>query len=366
MGRLAKRELATKSIDLFFKKPSFKSIMWLNFAVTYRCNSRCIMCSIWKKYKQKPELMKEELSIEQIEDILESTYLKNLHGVSFTGGELFLRKDIVDIIGLFINKYPKAIFGIASNGLNPKLTVNKIKEIQNKFNPKHLSISLSLDGVFEKHDKVRGIDGAFEFLDKTINILQSETDVNVGIDFTITPWNYEELLEVYKYTKDKNIKFLTCFAHQSEAYYDNKDTTFKWTEDSLQKVETSLEEIVRDKVRNESLFNKLIDPYAFFLSNCSNYQKEYKISQNCYSGTHSLFLDPYGNIYPCIILNQKMGNIKDGGFDKIWTSSEAEKIRDQINFGGCSCWVACEAVTSTLRNLNYVKWNLKNKFYTKL
>jgi Fe-coproporphyrin III synthase len=366
MSRLPKKELATKSIDFFFKKPSFQKVMWLNFAVTYRCNSHCTMCSIWKKYKQKPDLVKEELSYEQIEAILESTFLNNLHGISFTGGELFLRKDIVDIIGLFIKKYPQAIFGVASNGLNSKLTVNKVKEIQGKFNPKHLSISLSLDGVFEKHDKVRGINGAFDSLDKTIEILQSETDVNIGIDFTITPWNYEELIEVYKYTKDKNIKFLTCFAHHSDAYYENIDISFKWNEKSLHKVETSLKEIVRDKVRNESLFNKLIDPYAFFLSNCSNYQKECKISQNCYSGIHSLFLDPYGNIYPCIILNKKMGNIKDGGFDKVWTSFEAEKIRDQINSRECSCWVACEAVTSTLRDLNYVKWNLKNKFYTKL
>jgi MoaA/NifB/PqqE/SkfB family radical SAM enzyme len=324
------------------------------------------MCSIWKKYKQKPELVKEELNIEQIGAILESKYLNNLHGVSFTGGELFLRKDIIDIIGLFINKYPKAIFAVASNGLNPKLTVNKVKEIQNRFNPKHLSVSLSLDGICEKHDEVRGINGAFESLDKTIELLKSETDVNIGIDFTITPQNYGELLNVYKYTKEKEVKFLTCFAHHSDAYYDNKDTVFTWNGDNLYEVETALKEIVRDKVQNESLFNKLIDPYAFFLSNCSDYQKQHNMSQRCYSGTHSLFLDPYGNIYPCIILSQKIGNIKDGGFDKTWTSSEAEAVRDQISSGGCRCWVACEAVTSTLRNLNYVKWNLINKFGNKL
>lgn len=366
MSRLTKKELSAKSIDFFLKKPSFQNIMWLNFAVTYRCNSRCTMCSIWKKYKQNPELAKEELSLEQIEAMLESTHLNNLHGVSFTGGELFLRKDVVNVIGLFIKKYPQAIFGIATNGLNPKLTVNKVKEIQDRFKPKHLSVSLSLDGLFEKHDKVRGINGAFESLNKTIGILKSETDVNIGIDFTITPWNYEELLNVYKYTKEKDIKFLTCFAHNSDAYYDNKDTIFDWNEDNLGKVETYLKEIVRERVGNESLFNKIIDPYAFFLSSCSNFQQERKMPQSCYSGVHSLFLDPYGDIYPCIMLNKKMGNIKDGGFDKVWTSHEAEEIRSHIRSGKCSCWVACEAVPSTLRDLDYVKWNLKNKFYNKL
>lgn len=363
MSRLNKKEFAAKSIEFFLKKPSPENILWLNFAVTYLCNSRCVMCSIWQKYKQKPELMQEELSLEDIETLLESPYLYNLQVVSFTGGEPFLRKDFVDIVGMFIKKYPKAIFGVATNGLNPRLTVKKIKEIQDYFKPKHLSISLSLDGLFGKHDEMRGVPGAYESLNETIELLKSETDVNIGIDFTITPLNYKELLNVYKYTKEKNIKFLTCFAHKSDAYYGNTETRFDWDISVLGEIEASLKEIVKDKIRSESLLDKIIDPNAFFTWNCVNHQAGGKMHQKCYSGTHSMFLDPTGNIYPCIILNQKMGNIKVSEFDSVWTSFDAEKIRDHIRLGKCSCWVACESIPSMLRSIDVVKWNLTYKLF---
>jgi MoaA/NifB/PqqE/SkfB family radical SAM enzyme len=363
MSKLGKKDLATKSFELLIRKPSFERVLWLNYAVTYHCNSRCSMCSIWQRYKKNPTLAKEEIGLKEIEEFLNSSALKHLQGISFTGGELFLRKDVVEIIGLFIKKYPKAIFGIATNGLNTELTVSKIKEIESRFNPNHLSVSLSLDGVNKKHDEIRGIPGAFESVNTTIERLKSETNVNIGIDFTITPWNYEDLSSVYDYTKEKNIKFLTCFAHHSDAYYDNKETAFDWDKKVLEEIEGVLKEIIKDKMANESLLDRVVDPYAFFLSNCVNHLLSGKTPQKCHSGSHSLFLDPYGNVYPCIILNQKLGNIKESSFDRIWTSPEAENIRKHIQSGDCACWVACESVPSILRSFDFAKWNLKHKLY---
>ena len=52
-----------------------------------------------------------------------------------------------------------------------------------------------------------------------------------------------------------------------------------------------------------------------------SWQKNPKRKIKCYAGTHSFFLDPYGDIFPCIMLNKKIGNIKEG-FDKVWLSKE--------------------------------------------
>ena len=366
MSTLNKKELAAKSIDFFLKKPSHQHVLWLNFALTYNCNSRCVMCSIWQKYKQQPGLAKKELTLHDIETLLASPHLTDLQGVSFTGGEPLLRKDFVEIAGLFINRYPNAIIGVATNGLNPSLTIDKIKQVQDKYNPKHFSVSLSLDGLNAKHDEIRGVPGAYKALNETIALLKSETDVNIGIDFTITPWNYRELLDVYRFTKEKNIKFLAGFAHNSGAYYGNTEIEFDWSSSELDTIEADMRTIVKDRISNESTFNKLIDPYAFYLSDCVRHQTDGTMHQRCYSGTHSLFLDPQGNVYPCIMLDRKLGNIKENGFDSIWTSSEASSIRDEIRSGKCGCWVACEAVPSMLRNFDFVKWNLKNKFINRI
>jgi MoaA/NifB/PqqE/SkfB family radical SAM enzyme len=320
------------------------------------------MCSIWHKYQQKPELIRDELSIANIESLLDSTRFANLQVISFTGGEPFLRKDFTDIAGIFIKKFPKAIIGVATNGLNPALTVEKVMEIEKRFKPKHFSVSLSLDGLFEKHDKIRGIKGAFKLVNETIDLLKSNTCANIGIDFTITPWNYRELLRVYNFTREKDIIFLTGFAHHSESYYGNTEMKFEWDETAMKEIASSMEKIVEDRIKNESYLRKIADPSSYYLSRCVEFQRSGDMNLRCYSGTHSLFLDPHGNIYPCIISGKKMGNIKDG-FEQAWTSLKAKDIRKSISSKECRCWVACEAVPSMLRTTNFIKWNIMNKFW---
>jgi MoaA/NifB/PqqE/SkfB family radical SAM enzyme len=209
MKNLKSTELAAKGFRFLLRRPTAKEIMWLNFAVTYLCNSRCVMCSIWNKYRENPELAKHELQLSEIETLLESNYLRRLQGISFTGGEPFLRKDIVDLVGLFIERYPQALIGIATNGLNPTLIVRKMDEIFSIYKPnQHISISISLDGIGATHDEMRGIPQAYDRVLETVEALQERFSVNIGVDFTITPQNYRELLNVYHLSKDKGIKFL--------------------------------------------------------------------------------------------------------------------------------------------------------------
>lgn len=362
MREFKSKELASKAFNFLLKKPNPKEIMWLNFAVTYLCNSRCVMCSIWRKYKENPELFKHELSLSEIESILQSEYLRNLQGISFTGGEPFLRKDFVDLVGLFIERFPDAFVGIATNGLNPKLIVSKTEEILDTYKPKQrFSISISLDGIGEKHDEMRGVSNAYERVMETVSSLRDGSDINLGFDFTITPQNYTDLLRVYELSKKVEVKFLVGFAHSSDIYYDNVNIALEWREEELEEADFLIQKMVNDRIKNESFVTKLIDPYAYFVSKCIEYQKLKSRIFNCYSGTHSLFLDPYGNIYPCMILDKKVGNIKDESFDKLWMSPWAEEIREHIRLNKCHCWVACEAVPSLLRGLGVVRWNIANK-----
>lgn len=354
--------MAAHAIRCILHEPSPKEVLYLNFAVTYRCNSRCKMCSIWQRYRLYPHLVKEEMGLGSITAFAESTYLRHLAGVDFTGGEAFLRSDFVDIVGLFIDRHPNAVYGIATNGLKTELTVDKVKEIEERFNPKSLSVSLSLDGLAVKHDEIRGIDGAYEAVTETIERLKDETSVNIGIDFTITPWNYRELLPVYRYTKEREIKFLTGFAHRSDAYYRNSTLQLDWNDVALRGIEEDLQAIVRDKEKRTTL-SHLVDPYAYFFSHCVSCYKDQRSPVRCYSGTHSLFLDPYGGVYPCIMLDCSMGNVNDGGFERAWFSAQATQIREYIRGGACSCWVACEAVPSLVRNLTFLKWNIQNTLH---
>ena len=64
-------------------------------AVTYRCNSRCIMCDTWKH----PSKKEEEIEPRDLETFPEVVRL------NITGGEPFLRDDLSDILDV-VKKRP--------------------------------------------------------------------------------------------------------------------------------------------------------------------------------------------------------------------------------------------------------------------
>ena len=101
-----------------------------------------------------------------------------------------------------------------------------------------------------------------------------------------------------------------------------------------------------------------------YLSNMVNYVRNRRRLFRCFSGTHSLFMDPYGNIFPCILLNKLLGDVTKSSFDDIWISDKAEAIRQFIDDEHCSCWCACEMMPSLSRNLKVMLYNLHSFIFS--
>ena len=76
----------------------------LTFFITKRCNARCKHCFYWKELNN---LKKEEMTLSQIKTFVKS--LKHpLASVLLTGGEPFLREDLLQICQIF-EKYNKTL-----------------------------------------------------------------------------------------------------------------------------------------------------------------------------------------------------------------------------------------------------------------
>ena len=68
----------------------------------------------------------------------------------------------------------------------------------------------------------------------------------------------------------------------------------------------------------------------------------------------SLFMDSFGNIYPSIMWDRKIGNIKDANYDlsKLWNNDIAKEIRNEIKSGKePSQWTSCEAYQTLTGNV---------------
>ena len=68
--------------------------VFLTINVNDLCNSRCRICNIWKNDPEKK--VKEQLKLWEFERIFKN--YGNLYWVTITGGEPFLRKDLVEVV----------------------------------------------------------------------------------------------------------------------------------------------------------------------------------------------------------------------------------------------------------------------------
>jgi uncharacterized radical SAM superfamily Fe-S cluster-containing enzyme len=105
---------------------------------TNNCNLQCKHC-----YRLSGQYEKQELSFDEIKDVIDQMYKLGAHVIEITGGECTLHKNFTDIIEY---AYPKNnIIGILSNGMNiSEDTVKKLNSYRDK-----LFWSISLDSCNE-------------------------------------------------------------------------------------------------------------------------------------------------------------------------------------------------------------------------
>ncbi len=130
----------------------------LTYSITNSCNSRCQSCDIWKIYPAEKNRLKEELSTEEVEKIFSG--IGPVYFFNISGGEPFLRKDIVDIVSLGCRYLKPRVVHIPTNALMPGRVESLVKEIlegMETWGPEDVKLTIkpSFDGVGESHDWVR-------------------------------------------------------------------------------------------------------------------------------------------------------------------------------------------------------------------
>lgn len=314
-------------------------------AVTYLCNSRCIMCNIWQ-IKDLPTLKAEE-------------YLKlppTLKDINISGGEPFLRPDLVQIIANIVRACPKANIIISTNGFSTDLIISRMKEII-KIKP-DIGVSVSIDGVGEKHYEVRRIPGGFE---KDLDTLRQLQEIGVRQDklrigFTAGDYNIDHLSKVYNLARELKIEMTLAAVHNSENYF--QITTNKI--DRLTRFENEFGYVIKSELATFSPKRWL---RAYFAYGLLYYVKNHKRILPSYTGTNSMYLDPDGWVFPADISTRRMGNLKDfARFENLIATEQAQKVlagKDPAN------WMICTARVAIKKHKFEVgSWILKNKLAT--
>lgn len=252
------------SMDCKFTLPNNESkAIW---EITHSCNYGCSYCI----FSCNKEIIKGELTTSECFHVIDELVKHGFKHLKVTGGEPFLRKDIIEIL-----KYAstKMITDISTNA---SLITPKIVEELNKINLK--MIHVSLDGNKSEHETVRG-KNTYEPTIRGLNALKkSKNKVRIGC--VIHSSNENDLEEVINISKDI----------ASEIIFSIMEPVSNQDKSQVKK---------RD---NQDLLNELDnlkDKYQEYINVNYNFKVQPNFIRRCPAGDKFLYINNLGMISPC-------------------------------------------------------------------
>ncbi len=182
----------------------------LTFSVTYRCNAMCRTCNVWKKRVQ-------DLTLVEYERIFHSLG-SSLYWATFSGGEPFIRPDLIDIVTACYDHCHPAIVTIPTNGLLRREIVDGVARLSRHAPDMKIVINFSLDGIGTRHDEIRKVRGNYDRLREAYRELKAAAhpNVTVGIHTVVSQFNVTEVPAIREHVRRefKPDSFITELAEE--------------------------------------------------------------------------------------------------------------------------------------------------------
>jgi MoaA/NifB/PqqE/SkfB family radical SAM enzyme len=316
--------------------------------VTANCNARCRMCNIWRN--KTSDLPKEFYSSLFLDECL-----RNIRHLRLSGGEPTLRDDIYDI-GCYAIDSLKNLYriAIATNGLLPEPledTVRRWCEYSMERNGPIVQVQVSLDGVPEIHDKIRGRDsfaGAVDSL-RRVGALKA-TGKYDNLDYhcmtVIQPANVDNLVEIHDLMKSSGWETIYSIATSNEGYYNNTEARIGLTDSQASKATSFLLDRARE-TRNPIL--------AFYYRDLTRMVSGSARRRGCPMLRETLVIDHRGHVIPCLMgAERSCGAVsRDNPVCSIWND---EQWREPVERMLCpTCTQSCGlSIVDSLRDM--AKW----------
>lgn len=347
--------------SIFYKK----NPIHLTFFLTKRCNSKCPFCFYLKSTPPIPLLTKggegrvdkksEELSLDEIQQISRS--IGNLLWLAFSGGEIYLRDDLVEISQTFYENNKPSVMLFPTNGLMPELIKEQTEKILKNCSKSIIAVKLSIDGLNSSHDSLRKTPGSFDKVMHTYKLLGDLVDryhnFELGVNTVFCTENQDEMESIIDFVKSlAKIKTHTISlirGNLSDEHYKNIDTSkylhaIAKMEENLKNKTSSIYRFkgARIKAAQDILQRRIIHKTIV----------ENRQIIPCFAGRLNLVLTEDGNLSPCEILTEAFGNVRDYGYNiqNVLASQKAREVINSIKDNKCFCTHECYLMTNILFN----------------
>jgi radical SAM protein with 4Fe4S-binding SPASM domain len=187
-------EVARREKRYFLTAPSFALLF-----LTFRCTSRCKMCTMWQRKTDKDH----ELSLMEWRDVLDQLREMDVGTVEFFGGDALLRKDVlVELV-----RHATSLGIVSYLPTNSHLMTTDVTE--GLVDAGLDFIWFSLDGIDSVHNEVRGVSKSFLRVDSALKDLLRARGRRarpfININCVISRYNLDHFEDVVQYADEMGI-----------------------------------------------------------------------------------------------------------------------------------------------------------------
>lgn len=269
------------------------------------CNWRCEHCYI-------PSHTEHGISKEKVFSLLEELRQLGCYEIIFTGGELFLREDVMGII----RKAREMNFNVILYTNVSLLTDEKVKELSTLYVDR---ISCTIFSMKEEiHDSITRVKGSYKKAMENIMVIK-KYNIPLEIKTILMKKNYNSYKEVKMFCDENGFAYNVDFNIFSKRNGNSDPCKLRLSDDQFNEVIYDLDKIrgYKSKIREK---DQLV----------------------CEDLKISLFIDAYGNVYPCVQLMECVGNVYNTRLFDIWYNSEKLKKIKNIKWGDLKDCMDCK------------------------
>lgn len=268
------------------------------------CNLRCFMCDYWRRSRE------HDLTTDEVLRLLDDLRALGCEKVHFSGGEVFLRPDALDLLGragalgMRVN--------VTTNGtVLPKERLKALLALRPR------SVTFSIDSPDAKvHDAVRGQAGAHERTTRALDgaLRWRKRKTRVRLNTVLSRRNLESLLRMPEFLRDRPVDQWLIIPVDEKPGADGRDALDL---DAVRYWSRHVAPVLAERLAHVPGFDPFVfgrDEAAWAEAAAGGYALGHYRAHPCHVPWFHTLVDARGDVYPCCMGHRSLpplGNVRE-------------------------------------------------------
>jgi len=272
------------------------------------CNLRCSFCDLWEG--------REDIPLDKAVRLLDEARAIGTRTVVLTGGEPLLHPDLFALA-----------HAAKDRGMGVNITTNGtlVERHHDALVAAGVdSLSLSIDGLPETHDRLRGQVGAHGRTWRALLRVRHEAKLGVNVYFTVTRTNVRELVPVWEEVRRVGAGFDFWPVNDApDLYLTSDDDRGAW----------------REAVAHIARHDRDVAARAHYYEEALRYHGGERVPMRCLGLVDQFGVTYDGGLLPCCVWGGdglRVGNVFERPLSELWYSPEVRAHREGLYTHGCT------------------------------